>query len=576
MTRRLAVAAVLTLTLGIGVPPSATAAGPANRTESVVETDGGLQVSVVSFDLPMPADAAPHPTECDRVSYLRYRWADAPSDPQQTDGVVVGQPGAFLGAYGLDRLARNTLRELSARGQQLEWWSLHPRMTCAFDMTGIAAANHTRDYHVAWDYYFEGKPIGGKTFAGWKPDAELAYLADLGAAQLVNDQWAILTHELPDQRFRATRMFCGGHSDGALAQGWFAAWDFGEGNPENAGYHNCRALFAFEGVATGDPAGAKDDPFTKLATDTLAGRSYEASVAAVKAGVLPRSFSQIPTLNPEWWTLLMIAGNAAHHRPDAETDLNKLAARVPALERALRVAFSRNHADFFTGLNNIGTFRFTNEAFLGSLLDDNSLNLALFQFSLGALSGGPVAPKDFPWNDPAVKAIPFLGDQLTGSLTGSGVRMGPTSHTALYTWRNYDEVADVPFTTPADEVVDIGDFARQLSAAPLSWADPYFTFRFEIVDNFQIQYGARSGDLAPMIYDQQAKAEPTLTVWSRDSQEAYLFGPWLPPDTVWVDGYGHFDPPFGAATQNDREPEPFSDSLAGFITQSPGAAREST
>lgn len=545
--------------------PAAAAVEPANRTESVLETDDGLQVSVVEFDLPMPADAALHPPECDRVSYLRYRWADAPSDPQQTDGVVLGQPGAFLGASGLDRLARNTLRDLANRGQRMEWWSLHPRMSCAFDMTGIAAADRTRDYRVAWDYYFRGKPIDGKTFAGFPPDSGLDYLADLGAAQLVKDQWAIVTHELPNQGFRANRTFCGGHSDGALAGGWFAAWDFGGGRPENAGFNNCRGLLALEGVATGDPGGVKDHPLTKLATDTLAGMSYEASVAAIKAGALPRTFSSVPTLNPEWWTLLMIAGNAAYYRPDVEADLNRLAVQVPALERTLRLAFSRTHSDFLTGLNNIGTFRFTNEAFLGTLLDDNSLNIALFQFSLGALSGGPVAPKDFPWNDPTVKAIPWVGDQLTGSLTGTNVRVGPTSHTALYTWRRYDDVVDVAFTTPGQEVVDIRDFARQVSAPRLSWAVPYFTFRFEVVDNFQIQYGARSGDLAPMVYDAEAKQEPTLTVWSHDSQEAYLFGPGLPRDTVWVDGYSHFDPPFGAAVQNDGKPEPFSQHLTDFI-----------
>ncbi|MEU6582348.1 hypothetical protein [Nocardia sp. NPDC046763] len=544
--------------------PATATPDAADRTETVIDTADGITVSRVQLYAPMLPGAASHPSACDYIGYIRYRRTGGPDDPERSDSVVIAQPGAFLGGFSLDNLARDTITAAAARGSSLEFWSMNPRFGCAFDTTGLTAADEAGDYHLAWDYYFGGKPIAGRRFAGFRPDSELGYLADMGAAQAVTDQYTIMRHDLPDPDFRATRTFCGGHSDGALMAGWFASWDFGDGGP---GYQQCAGMYALESLATSDAVAIQDNPFTKYVASVLPGATHADMVAATRAGTLQRSFNNTPGFNPQWWTLVTIAGIAAHYAPDAETDLNKLAAGVPALTSSFRVMLGGTYADAAFGIDGLEQFRFTNTAFLGTLLDDNSLNIGLTLASVGALSGGPVAPKDFPADDAFVRSIPLVGDLLLRTVTGGSIRVRPTDKSALYTWKRFDELDDeVWFTDKTKETVDIRDIARVLATSHGDFVEPYFPFRYEAVDNPMIQTGARDGDLAPMRFDTQARAKPTLTVWGTESQEGTLVAPIMPRDSILVPGYHHYDPPLAATRQNDGSFEHFADILAGYVT----------
>lgn len=546
------------------VPTSADAAHP-GRSEVAQRSGGGLALSYVRLRYPMLEGAAPHPAACDEVGYLRYRWARGPKDPQRSRAVIFGAPGAFLGGYALDRLARNTLRRLAAAGRRAEWWTYVPRSVCAFDTTGLDAAYRSRDYHLASDYYFGGKPVDGRRFAGFPPDSELRYFADMGAAQFAHDLNFILTHELPDPAFRRTRAFCGGHSDGGLWFGVFAAWDFG-GGAENAGYNQCAGFFAVGSLISADWAGLKRNAITAAASDLATRPVYAAEVEALKAGLLPQTLgSGTPVIDPAWWTLQAILGNAAYFRPHEESDLGKLIPSVPVLDQTARLLFSRTHADLVSGENDVGDFRFTNEALLGVLSGDQTINFADFAISMGALCGGPVAEKEFPWPNSAVD-LPLAGFYL-GAVSGATPRVGPTDHGALYRWCNYDRLAGVPFARADQEVVDVHDYARQLAKPAPGFLNPLMPNRWSSVDQIDgLILGTRSGDLAPMRYDAEARSQPIVTIFGTDDTEGRLGeSSILPPDTIYVHGYTHWDPPFGAARQSDGKPEPFSDNLARFF-----------
>ncbi|MGW4743097.1 hypothetical protein [Nocardia xishanensis] len=552
------------LTLSVASGQAAAAPDGAAREETVIDTAGGLTVSRVRMYSPMLPGAAPHPSDCDYIGYLRYRSSDAPQDPQRSDGVVIAQPGAFLGAFSLDTIARNTLTAAAQRGTALEWWSMEPRFGCAFDTTGLVAADAAQDYRLAWDYYFGGKPVDGRRFAGFHPDSELAYLADMGAARAVTDQYTIMTRDLPDPGFRSTRTFCGGHSDGALMTGWFASWDFGDGQ---AGYRQCAGLYALESLATSDAVAIQDNPFAEALGALGPGTTHQSMVEATKSGVLQRSFNKTPGFNPQWWTMVTIAGLAAHYAPDAETDLNRLAAAVPELASSFRLMLGGSYLDAAFGIDGLEQFRFTNTAFLGMLLDDNSLNIGLTLASVGALSGGPIAAKDFPADDTFVRSVPVIGELLLRSVTGGSIRIRPTDRSVIYTWKRFDELDDsVWFTNGGKETVDIRDIARLLATSHGGMVEPYFPFRYEAVDNPAIQMGARDGDLAAMRFDTEARAMPTLTVWGTESQEGTLVAPIMPPGSILVPGYHHYDPPYAATWQNDGSFERFATLLAGYVS----------
>lgn len=529
------------------------------RTEVVVDRADGLVVSHVRLHVPMLPAAKPHPARCDWIGYLRYRWAGGPADPVRSDGVIVAQPEALLGGYSLNRMARNLLAVLNGRGLRMEFWSIEPRSECMYDRTGIRAARAAGDYHLAWDYYFGGKPADGRSFAGFPANSQLHHLADMGVRQTVWDQYSIMVHDLPDPGFRRNHAFCAGASDGGLWQAAFAAWDFA-GVP---GYLQCRALLTPESIPTTDPLAAKDSDLGSTLTDLVGGRSYDQVAATFEDGAAPQSFSIVPMASPEWWTLLSIAGLAAEFAPNEETDLNRLAMKVPKLRTALRFMFTDTLADFVLGSNGIDTFHFTNQALLGTLVDNNAANFSLLSWSVGALSGGPVAPKTFPWPD-LVRNIPVVGRYLA-LVTGSTdvTRVGPTDHHVLYTWRSHDDVADIPFTAPYAELVDIDEFARQVGS-PLGFANPYMSMRWFLADQPFIWLGARSGDLTALRHTAEGARLPSRTIWSRASLESAL-APVLPADTTYIDGPTHVDIGSAAAVQYDGGPDSYARLLAEFI-----------
>ncbi|GAB0103882.1 hypothetical protein JMUB6875_28560 [Nocardia sp. JMUB6875] len=470
---------------------------------------------------------------------------------------MLSEVGAWLGATSMELAARNTINALGAHGKRIEWWSQPRRTTCLFDDTGLRAAADARDGRVAFDYYYGNGVVEGHRFAGFHSNAELGWLADVGLARYVEDMHTVLSRELPDPNIRRAKAFCGGTSDGGLVAGAFAAWDFG-GGEENAGYNQCAAFLGIDSLISTDPLALQSVPALREFAGLGGGLSYQAQVAALHAGILPVSFTGIPYVEPRFFTLLAVRGAAAHYAPDEETDLHR---RLPSDwidEISTRLAFAGTYADLFGGGNALRDYRFTNTALLGMLLGDHTLNIGPMQFGLGVLDGGPVTAKTVPWPDNP--------DSPLSAVTGRGPRMVPTDKTALYTWRDYDQLDGIDYAPPGSEVVSIHDLATTLAAAPgdsLGFLDPYFAPRF-LIDIQSAFTGTRTGDLAPIRFGDRIRQRPVLTTIGTKSWIGTA-APLFPSDTIYLDNYTHTDVNMAATHQFDSRPEAVSTTITDFI-----------
>ncbi|WP_405538962.1 hypothetical protein OG787_43245 [Streptomyces sp. NBC_00075] len=562
--RSTALAVLLTTgTLTVAAPD---ARGESTRTEAPVTLSSpgavaGVTETVVRVKAPLPASFGARPAACDWLSYLRYRSSDGPASSADADRILVAQPGILEGAGAFDSVARNTVARTAERGLHIEFWALDRRSNCLEDHTGTDSG----DQHTAVDYYYRGKQVEGRTFAGFLGNDKLGWMAKLGIEQTVRDQYALLTAELPDQGLREEKVLCGGHSLGGVITGYFATADF-DGNPAttaDAGHRQCAGYFALDttvSTSLADLSGSIPDD-TNLPD---IGLGYGVVQAGLDSGVLPRSLSAPVLLNAETMTLLAIAGVGAVRDGGGEADLPSYLPANVNIEATNRFLFSKDAGVFLTGTPAVKDFRLTNEAVLGALLDDNSVPLAFLQSSVGFFDGGPIVDKTFP--------VANGGDQQPG-LFGTAYKAIPDRpHGPLYTWRNYDRVGDsddpgyrsadgTPFTGAGKEVTDIQELARSLAEQPLDFTEQYFPTK--LVTDLQLATSPQVKRL--IVHPEGLTADPTLTVLAGDGLLAGRVPAELDP--VVADGYQHLDVLTAAPEQNNGLPEPVSAALTEFARE---------
>ncbi|MFF8974227.1 hypothetical protein [Streptomyces sp. NPDC014995] len=559
-TLRSAALAVL-LTSGALTAAAPNARAESGRTETAVVSTSpvtGVTETVVRVRAPLPASFGARPAACDWLSYLRYRASDGPRASADADRILVAQPGILEGAGAFDSVARNTVARAADQGRHIEFWALDRRSNCLEDRTGIASG----DQHTAVDYYYRGKQVDGRAFAGFLGNDRLGWMAKLGIEQTVRDQYDLLAAELPDQGLRQRKVLCGGHSLGGVVTGYFATADF-DGDrttTADAGHRQCAGYFALDttvSTSLADLSGSIPDD-TNLPD---IGLGYGVVQAGLDSGLLPRSLSAPVLLNPETMTLLAIAGLGAVRDPGGEADLPAYLPSNANIETTNRFLFSKDTAAFLTGAPAVKDFRLTNEAVLGALMDDNSVPLAFLQSSVGFFDGGPVADKSFP--------VANGGDQQAG-LFGTAYKAIPDRpHGPLYTWRDYDRVGDpddpgyrsadgTPFTSAGKEVTDVQELARSLAEQPLDFTEQYFPTK--LVTDLQLSSSPQVKRL--VVHPDGLTANPTLTVLAGDG----LLAGRIPADLhpVVADGYQHLDVLTAAPAQNNGRPEPVSTSLTDF------------
>ncbi|MFW0796412.1 hypothetical protein AAFP30_21555 [Gordonia sp. CPCC 205515] len=549
-----AVLGTLALTIGIVSAPTAWPR-PGDRVETVYAAQNGVTASVVRLRIPLPASAGPHPASCDWLSYLRFRPSDGPASSGSADRVLIAQPGIFEGAGAFDSVARNTVTAAAGRGHRIEFWALDRRSNCLEDHTGIAAGLRTGSLDAASNYYFGGTSVAGRRFAGFPTSGPAVdWLRHQGIAQTVRDEYDLLRHEIPDPRVRARKVLCGGHSMGGFVTGYFAGWDF-DGNPRttgDAGYRQCAGYFALDTAVTSDfsfrgaslpdlppPVGAVLEAATGKVDETL-------PVLALPA-----------VINPETMNLLSIVGLAAHLRPNGVDEIVRRLPDNPNVNATLRVLLSKDLGQFVTGIPDVRSLHATNTAILGAILDDNSQPFGFLQASVGFITGGPVAPKDFPV--PNAVALSPLG---AGSF-GNAPKFSPTGFDprVLYSWRDYDQIDRSlwRYTTPRSEITSIHQLAHDLSVPPLDFTEWYFPTALPT----SLAMASAPSTAAHLRYPGVANRAPMITFVAEGGVQV------TPPDNprqrvVRLPGYNHIDVLTAAARQNNGRPEQVSTQLADF------------
>ena len=519
---------------------------------SAAPDTGLVRESFVRVYKPLPKRDGPHPKACDWISYLRYRSAEGPGNPSRADAVFVIIPGFLGGAGSFDQVARNTVRDAAGQGKDVEFWALDRRSNCLEDDRGVRAAARRKNPELAYDYYWHDKPVDGKRFAGWATPRQAAWLNHVGLAQTMRDWYAVLRAGIPNRHIRARKVFCGGHSMGGPLTAAFASWDF-DNDPKtkkDAGYRQCAGFVGLDTrLAVGTPSIDPTNPSAVL-------------LAAVLAGGSP--YVNVPPLVPETIQLPPIFGVGAFYHPE-RPDLLQNLPHSQAIDLAQRFLFSRDAANFATGEPNIRNFTIENAADLAGVFDDNSAPLFFMRSSLGFMSGGDLADKNFPQPNPTL-AIPL-------------------DESATYRWQNYDQVGrdgrpvqlndeGDPYTDREGEASDIHQFARTQFESPANFIEQYFPTKL-LKDLQRAGQGNRSGSLSHLEYEDGPAKRPAIIVRAGDSADnsAPDSGPPIkgsPPNSkplsrsITVPGYNHLDVLTAARHQNDGRPEPTATALAGF------------
>ncbi|WP_405494781.1 hypothetical protein [Nocardia sp. NBC_00511] len=563
-----AMGAALTWGPGLAGAESADVGAASDRQEQMIDSRDGIVVSYVSFLLPLPASAPAHPAACDRVGFLRYRSADGPTASADADHVVIQEQGLGGGAMNSDSVAFNTVHSARNMGQHIEFWALARRSACLDETAGFDFALRSGNYLDAVDYYFNGKALDGQVFPGFKTNDQLAVLDDMGMERIVTDQYEVMRHEIPDRGVRQQKYVCTGISLGGLVTGFFSDWDFGA---DGSGSDQCAAFAAQDTMISSDPVALRNLPILRDIADAVLTPADSMLQSGFRAGVLPRTFGELPVLGTKSFMILRLAGLAAHLDPDGESALLAHLPHDPVIDSTLNYLFAPTWTGFASngadGSGTIRDYRFTNTALLGELIDNNSSNFTLFQQGVGALAGGPVQEKTFP-TPGSVAQIPLLGSFLRLS-AGTQTRVAPTDRSVLYTWRNYDNVSGIPYTAPNHEVADIHDVARQLSTgSPVAYWETYFPLR-TLIDIGAGYGGSRNGEMTPLKYHATSRAKPNFVAFAGDSPVQPGVGTFFPaPATaqvVTLPGYNHVDTIGAAAVQNDGRPDYSGEELAAFV-----------
>jgi pimeloyl-ACP methyl ester carboxylesterase len=546
----------------------------------------GVEVTAVTVSAPLPASFGPHPAACDNLSFLRFRDRAGPADPSDADKILMAQPGLLEGASAFQNIASNLVaRAADERGLHIEFWAIDRRANCLEDTNGLLLGKDTRDTKQMLDYYYRGASYKGAKFGGFYKSGspQVKWLAKMGLDQTVKDWNQIITRGIPDQAVRQQKVYCGGHSLGGLITTAYAQYDF-DGNPattSDAGFNQCRGYFGLD-TFTSDDAFKIRSIASALGLSQLTNGLSGAYDSLLSSGAIA-PFVSLPGINPEVMYLLTGLGAASTIDPATESDLVDYLPADNDVKFAYREYFSKDLLTFLTGAPGLRDFRMTNQALLGTFIDDNSQPLSIVQSSVG-MYDGLVTSKDFPLPTSIAKS-PGL-EWLTNGILGAGRLAIPTDYGRhcwlilcwyqagtgpVYKWRNYNQIsvggsqrdkAGLPFATPAKENTDINDLAESLSATPLNFLEVYFPMKLAL-DTFSSIAGPGSS-IPGAIYPHGVAAHPVLDIYTGDGPLREI-GKIIDPGSSTIPGYHHLDVLTAAPVQNDGQPEPTATKLLDFI-----------
>lgn len=528
----------------------------------------------VSLYAPLPAADGSVPAACERVSYLRWYDPSGPSNSANADAIFVAQPGIFEAAGAFDQVARNTVRAAAALGYHVEFWGINPRSTCLEDTTGVQAAAAAANPQLALDYYYNGGTVDGQKFGGFVSEQDAAWMAHMGLAQTVQDEYTIIS-QLPPA-VRQSKVFCGGHSLGGIVTAAFANWDFsGTGAAADAGYNQCAGYFALD---------------TRLAFSASSALLAQPFGTALNS-ILSLAGSSSPYIDtapftPETFTALPILGMAAYDQPNQLSTIAKDLPNDANFNVTFDLMLADSTADFATNTPNARAVNFTNQAALGELFSNIGEPIGIMRAGIGIPTGGPVVEKNFP--------VAYCSPSELGGLVGGQCQVSPDPTSATpsgptYSWLNYNQlpatlpspVSDPghPYTSPAEQVSDINQLAWAMyGASPSLFTVDYFPTQL-VLDIAAAGLGSRAGTLSGLAYSDGITKHPAAYIDAGDGVTPTLgttgagaipAGP-APQVHVVVPGYSHLDVVTAAWAQNNGQPEEVSSTLAHWMSQVVGA-----
>lgn len=537
-----------------------------------------VEVTAVTLAAPLPASFGAHPAACDNLSFLRFRDRGGPENPSDADRVLTAQPGVLEGASAFQGVASNLVARAAAeRGQHIEFWAVDRRPNCLEDINGLLLGKETRDSKQMIDYYYKGTSHNGEKFGGFykQGSAQTKWLAKFGLDQTVKDWNEVITRGIPDQSVRQQKLYCGGHSLGGLIASTYAQYDF-DGDPSttgDAGFNQCAGYFGLDTFIS-------DDAFKvraiapALGLQQLTGGLVGAYDSLLKSGAIA-PFLSLPGIKPEIMYLLTGLGAASTFDPTSESDLVDYLPANSDVKFAYREYFSKDLLTFLTGSPGLTDFRMTNQALLGTFMDDNAQPLSIVQSSIGVYDGS-ISPKDFPLPNSIAKATGL--EWLTNGILGTGRLAIPNDYGRhcllvlcwirpgtgpVYKWRNYDQVrSNQPFTAAPKENTDINDLAHSLSATPLNFLEVYFPLKLAL-DTFTAVGGPTTA-IPGAIHKDGVAAHPVLDIYSGDGPMREL-GRIIEPGAPSIAGYQHLDVLTAAPVQNDGKPEQTTTKLLDFL-----------
>lgn len=385
---------------------------------------------------------------------------------------------------------------------------------------------------------------------------------------------------IPDPGIRRHKVYVGGHSLGGPLSAFFTGWDF-DGDPdtlEDAGYMNCAGMI---GLDTRLQPSVPAEGFNLTSffgfPEFRDKDDYELVLSEIRNGSRPRILP-VPGNHSQFMAFLEMVAMEAAFRPEEESSILRKIPWVPEIDGVLKLLHSRNLDHYFFHLPSIRDFRYTNEALLGILVDDNFQPINMFQVSCGFLHGGAVVPKDFPLPRD-LASIPGLSQLLGSYIATKGLFIandaGPDyfhlGRGPLYSWANFDEIGDaadplyqdmakkITYTRTVEEVSDIADVARFLYYGPTNAVEWYFTLRLMLdMEVAARDFGPECG--FPYLHGEAAGRLPRIELVA----ERGPF-PYLPDNGRFIKGYNHLDVCLAAADRPSRRANEVIEPILDFV-----------
>ena len=539
---------------------------------------------------------------CKTVQFVRTRLRNGPTNAADADAALLMMPGVLEGANGFHYLARNMVYKAALqRNKNIEVWAVDRRSNCLEDLTGFEAAEGMTDVveaeKVLIDYYYKNSEIDGKEFDGFLTSSDLDEVSNYGLAMSTDDMFNIIEYMIPDQATRKQKVFIGGHSLGGLHTSSFLAWDR-DGNPEtldDAGYNNTAGAFGLDTTLApiyGDPELAEQSTtfdlyamlgITQTDEPSEEKENYDSYIKLLEDGYLPRTAAVEGAFNAEILALPEAMAVLAAIDPEAESTAIQNLPRSLTMRTILALIHSRDVNDFFFKPS-IDDFRYTNEALVGLVFDDNSTVLPFISTSLGFFNGGRMEQRN-GIADLVGSIIPVLG---TGGgdvvptpyiATDAGRNIFRLGQGPLYGWSDFDEVADandtqhtdengeVVFTSARSEVSDMDDFVEALHRGETNLTEWYFPIRLMLDISLAAPY-----DFAPdvginLMHPEGAAGIPKIEFVAEEGLGVNPLGEQATEEPVLLEGMNHLDPMFAVANASATHPNPIIDRLLDFVEE---------